>query len=43
LFYSEPGQGTSDEFKDKEFRKELDEKERQAKKDKDKVRILKLI
>jgi hypothetical protein len=31
---SEPGQGTTDEFKNKDYRRELDDKERQARKEK---------
>lgn len=33
----EPGQGTSDEFKNKDYRRDLEEKERQIRKEKDKV------
>lgn len=35
--FSEPGQGTSEEHKSKDYRRELEERERQSRREKDKV------
>jgi len=34
VIFREPGQGTIDEIKNKDYRRELEEKERQARKEK---------